>query len=78
MSDFTTFNRESRAEREARKQRIQALTQGARGTDGLTDAERLLLATLRRQGLEIRRGWLMNERDGKPYPHERIVEQVGY
>lgn len=71
MSDLLDFNRETRAERMARKERTEALISGARGRDGLTDAERRLLATLRAHGLDIRRSWLVNNEG--IFEHDRAV-----
>lgn len=68
------YNRETKAERAARRQRAQDITSGTRGSDGLTAAERQLLDELRRQGLAIRRGWLIDERRAQAWQHGRIVE----
>lgn len=71
MPDWKHFNRETADQRRAQRQRTEALISGARGADGLTDAERALIAKCRAQGLDICGGWLENE-NGR-YWHGRTV-----
>jgi hypothetical protein len=75
MSDLTAFNRETPADRQRRKARAAELTSGRAGADGLTDADRDLLAVLRRDGLDIRHGWLTNDRSGDHWRHDRVIVQ---
>lgn len=71
MGDLRSFNRETKADREARKERAAQLTAGRRGPDGLTDLERMLLMRLRAQGLEVSTGRLQNS--GGTFQHKRVV-----
>lgn len=65
------FNRETKADREARKERAAQITAGTRGPDGLTVNERMLLTHLRTQGYEIRRSFMVN--DSGFWHHDRAV-----
>lgn len=71
MPSFNDFDRTTKESRAAHKARVQQIISGARGADGLTDAERTLIAKCRAQGLDICGGWLENE-NGR-YWHGRTV-----
>lgn len=55
------------------RQRGKWYNEGFRGTDGLTVRERLLLDTLRQQGLEVRTGRIVNARTQTSTMHRRVV-----
>ena len=68
------YDHTTKAERDARKERAQRRKSGARSSvDYLTDQERELLAKLREMNLDIRRGWLANDRTGAPWQHGRVA-----
>ncbi|MEO8391488.1 MAG: hypothetical protein ABI700_00710 [Chloroflexota bacterium] len=72
MTDIAEFDAEHPIEKLTRRQRAERLTSGARGADGMTDLERVLLDTIRAQGWDIARTWMLG-RDGKPFQHRRAV-----
>jgi hypothetical protein len=72
-SELTEFNAEPAEDRHARRARVKRLTAGKPGADGLTDLERQLLQAIRRDGLDIRHGWLANERSGEHWRHGRVI-----
>lgn len=72
MSEY--FDRTTPDERKARRERAIARTSGRRGADGLTDAERALLDELKRAGYALSRGYLIDERRGNAYLHNRVIE----
>lgn len=74
MPNFNEFDRTTKESRAAQKARTQALISGARGADGLTDAERTLIAKCRAQGLDICGGWLTRP-DGSQFWHNKKVVQ---
>ena len=64
----------TKAERDARRDRAKKRTSGPRSSvDHLTDQERDLLETIRALGVDIRRGWLANDRTGTPWQHGRVA-----
>ena len=65
------FNIETPEDKARRKQRAHELTNGPRGLDGRTAAERALLAKLWAMNYECRRSWLVNNEG--IYEHERVV-----
>ena len=67
------YDRTTKAERDARKERALKRTSGPRGSDHLTATERQLLETIRALGVDIRRGWLANDRTGTPWQHGRVA-----
>ena len=73
MTDLATFDQEHPVERLTRRQRAERRNAGPHGADGLTDGERQLLDTIRAQGWDIQRHWMLNERTGQHYQHQRAV-----
>lgn len=64
MTDLKWFNRETADERKARHERAELATSGARGFDGLTDTERLLLMRLQASTQDIQLIRRAQRRDG--------------
>jgi hypothetical protein len=82
MDDWHSYNRETKAERDARHQRARDITSGSRGADSyaapagyhLTAKEYALLTELRKQGITITSGVLVDERHNRTWQHARIVQ----
>lgn len=55
------------------KSQVNALISGPRGPDGLTDNERLLLLTLRKQGYDLVSDWCTGPHG--PYQHRRVIRR---
>jgi len=77
MSEFSAFNEETAEDRRQRRERAHTLMSGTRGADGLTAAEYALLTFIRRLGLEVATGYLVNERTGQTWQSDRIVKRAG-
>lgn len=71
--DFRDFDAETPDQALSARQRGNFYNEGFRGADGLTARERLLLDTLKQQGLEVRTGRIINARTQTHTMHRRVV-----